>query len=44
MCRSRIGVRDKRAGVVTVADVYEDDIPRLDRTSTGQVRTVWVYG
>ena len=36
MCRSRIGVRDKRVGVVAVADVYEDGIPRLDRTSTGQ--------
>ena len=42
MCRSRIGVRDKRAGVVAVADVYEDSIPMLDRTSTVQAHTVWV--
>ena len=32
------------AGVVTVADVYEDVILRLGRTSTGRVRTVWVDG
>ena len=36
MCRSRIGVRDKRDGVVTVAGVYENGIPMLDRTSTVQ--------